>query len=124
MQRVSDSALSSPPFVEPGQAEVETALAAMSPPERLTLFWRTQDIAIARSWALVDRSALQGERAGVELVIRSRYPEWSDAEVERLLSAICQQEDPAAWLGRLRQRANEITLELARLEPREEDSER
>jgi hypothetical protein len=124
MHRVSDSALSSPPFAEPGQLEVEAALAAMSPAERLRLFWRTQEVAIARSWALVDRSGLHGERAGVELVIRSRYPEWSDSEVERLLSAICQREDPAAWLERLRQRANEIKLELARLEPRQGDSER
>lgn len=124
MHKVSDSAISSPPFAEPGQAEVEAALAAMSPAERLAQFWRLQEIAIARSWALVDRSGLQGERAGVELVIRSRYPEWSDAEVQRLLGAIFQREDPAAWLGRLRQRANEITLELARLEPLHGDSER
>jgi hypothetical protein len=95
---------------------VEAALAEMSAPERLRLFWRTQEIAIARSWALVDRSGLQKERGGVELVIRSRYPEWSDAEVQRLLGAICQREDPATWLGRLRQRANEITLELSPLE--------
>jgi hypothetical protein len=85
----------------------------MSAPERLRLFWRAQDIAIARSWALVDRSGLQDKRACVELVIRSRYPEWSEKEVERLLDAICEREDPSAWLDRLRQRANEIELEFS-----------
>jgi hypothetical protein len=113
MRATSVSTTSSSPFVEPGQAEVEAALAAMSATERLRLFWRAQEVAIARSWALAERSGLGEPRARVDLVIRSRFPEWSDAEVERLLSAICQREDPAAWLGRLRQRASEITLELS-----------
>lgn len=82
----------------------------MSAPERLSLFWRAQDIAIARSWALVERSGIPGARARVELVVSSRYPEWSPAEVERLLDEICQREDPAAWLERLHRRADEITL--------------
>jgi len=116
MHRVSDSALSSPPFVEPGQAEVEAALVAMSPADRLARYWRLQEIAIARSWALVERSGLMDPRARLELVIRSRFPEWSDAEVQRLLSAICQRESPAAWLGRLRRRASEIEAALVRSE--------
>jgi hypothetical protein len=86
----------------------------MSPPERLVLFWRAQETAIARSWALVARSGVRGARARIELVVRARYPEWSDAEVERLLDAICQREDPAAWLARLRRSADEITDRLAR----------
>lgn len=114
MLPVSTFSTSSRPSAEPGRAKVEAALAEMSAPERLRLFWRTQEIAIARSWALVDRSGLQKERGGVELVIRSRYPEWSDAEVQRLLDAICEREDPSAWLDRLRQRANEIADRLAR----------
>jgi hypothetical protein len=112
MRRVSDSALSSPPFAEPGQAEVEAALAAMSPAERLAQFWRLQEIAIARSWALVERSGLMDPRAQVRVVIRSRYPEWPDADVARLLGAICAREDPAVWLERLRLTANETTARL------------
>ncbi len=114
MRAISGSSISSKPFAEPGRVEVEAALSAMSVPERLRLFWTAQDVAIARSWALVDRSGLHGKRAGVELVIRSRYPGWSEEEVELLLHAICEREDPSAWLDRLRQRANEITLNLAR----------
>lgn len=113
MRATSVSSTSSKEFAEPGRLEVEAALADMSPTDRLARFWRMQDIAIARSWALVERSGLHAERAGVELVIRSRYPEWSDREVEQLLDAIYQREDPAAWLGRLRQRANKITLEFS-----------
>ena len=114
MRATSASSTFSNPFVEPGQAEVEAALSAMSAPERLRLFWRAQEIAIARSWALVERAGLADPHARIDLVIRSRYPEWSDGEVERLLSAICQREDAVAWLGRLRQRANEMKAELDR----------
>jgi len=85
----------------------------MSAPERLKLFWRAQSVAIARCWALVDRSGIEEPRARVQLAIRSRYPEWSEEEVERLLDAICEREDPSVWLDRLRRRANEISLELA-----------
>jgi hypothetical protein len=112
MHKVSDSALSSPPFVEPGQVEVEAALAAMSPPERMALFWRMQEIAIARSWALVERAGLTDPHARIDLVIRSRYPEWSDAEVERVLQAISQRESYDAWLGRLRMKASQIVARL------------
>ncbi|MGA3058544.1 MAG: hypothetical protein ABSE70_11000 [Candidatus Limnocylindrales bacterium] len=80
----------------------------MSPAERLTLFWRLQEIAIARSWALVQRAGLADPRARVDLVIRSRYPEWSDAQVSELLDAICEREDPEEWLARLERRAAEI----------------
>jgi hypothetical protein len=85
----------------------------MTPAQRLTLFWRAQEIAIARSWALVERSGIADARARVELVIRSRYPQWSDAEVARLLDAIRRREGPAAWLDRLRLRAEKITARLA-----------
>jgi hypothetical protein len=108
MHRVSDSALSSPPFVEPGQAEVEAALAAMSPADRLARYWRMQDIAIARSWALVARSGIVDPRARLDLVIHSRFPEWSDAEVDRLLHAISERESYDAWLDRLRMKAEVI----------------
>jgi hypothetical protein len=114
MRAASASSTSSKPFAEPGRIEVEAVLSAMSAPERLRLFWRAQDIAIARSWALVERAGLMDPHARIDLVIRSRYPEWSEEEVERLLDAICEREDPSAWLDRLRQRGNEITLELAR----------
>ena len=124
MRATSGFSTSSRSFADTGRAEVESALAAMSPPERLTLFWRAQEIAIARSWALVHRSGLQGERAGVELVIRSRYPEWSDAEVQRLLGAICQREDPAAWLERLRLRAGESQANIAGMEQSKDDIKR
>ena len=112
MHRPSDSAISSPPFAEPGAAELEAAVAAMSPEERLARYWRLQEIAIARSWALVERSSVTDSMAGTELVIRARYPEWSDAEVRRLLDAIRAAEDPVAWLERLRVRAEEITERL------------
>ena len=112
MHRLSDSGISSPAFAEPGQADLDAALAAMSPTERLKRFWRLQEIAVARSWALVERSGLTDPIARVELVIRSRYPEWSDAEVEHLLAAIRAREDPIVWLERLRDRAAEITVRL------------
>ena len=112
MHGASDSAAYSPPFAEPGEAELRSALAAMSPTERLARFRRLQEIAIARSWALVERSGLTDPMAHVELVIRSRYPEWSDTEVDRLLDAIRAAEDPAVWLDRLRDRAEEITARL------------
>lgn len=112
MRRVSDSALSSPPFAEPGQAEVETALAAMSPADRLAQFWRMQEIAIARSWALVERSRLVDPRARVGFVIRSRFPEWSNEEVDSLLRAIFQRESYDAWLERLQSTADEIAARL------------
>jgi hypothetical protein len=112
MQTLSDSAIFSPPCVEPGAAELAAAVAAMSPEERLARRWRLQEIAIARSWALVQRSGLADPTARIELVIRSRYPEWSDPEVERLLDAIRAAEEPAAWLDRLRVRAEEITIWL------------
>ena len=112
MQMGSDLAGCSPPFAEPGAAQLEAAVAAMSPEERLARFWRLQEIAVARSWALVERSGLTDPMARIELVIRSRYPEWSDAEVDRLLAAIRDREDPAVWLRRLRDRAAEITAGL------------
>ena len=84
----------------------------MSPEERLTHRWRLQEIAIARSWALVERSGLTDPLAQIELVVRARYPEWSDTEVRRLLDAIRAAEDPVAWLERLRGRAAEITARL------------
>jgi hypothetical protein len=112
MHRLLDSATFSPPFAEPGAAELQAAVAAMAPEERLAKFWRMQEIAIARSWALVERSGVIEPMARIELVIRSRYPEWSDAEVRRLLDAIRASEDPAAWLERLRDRAAEITARL------------
>jgi len=117
MHRLSDSAAFSPPFAEPGAAEpgaaeLQAAVAAMSPEERLEKFWRLQEIAIARSWALVERSGVTDPMARVELVIRARYPEWSDAEVGRLLDAIRAAEAPEAWLERLRTRAAEITARL------------
>jgi hypothetical protein len=108
MHETSALPASSQPFVEPGRQEVEAALASMSPAERLALFWRAQEIAIARSWALVERSDLIDPRARVQLVVRSRYPEWSDPEVMRLLDAICEREDPETWLARLERRAAEI----------------
>ena len=112
MHGASDSAAYSPPFAEPGEAELRSALAAMSPTERLARFRRLQEIAIARSWALVERSGLVEPMARIELVIRSRYPEWSDAEVERLRAAIRAREDPSVWLERLRTRAAEISAGL------------
>jgi hypothetical protein len=112
MHRLSDSATSSPPFAEPGAAELEAAVAAMSPQERMARFWRLREIAVARSWALVERSGIADPMARIELVVRSRYPEWSDAEVGRLLDAIRSREDPAVWLERLRARAAEITARL------------
>jgi hypothetical protein len=107
-----DSTNSSATSAEPGKAELEAAVAAMSPEERLARFRRMQEIAVARSWALVERSGPADPAARVEFVIRSRYPEWSDAEVSRLLDAIRAREDPAAWLERLRTRAAEITARL------------
>ena len=112
MHRLSDSVTSSPPFAEPGAAELEAAVAAMSPQERLARFWRLQEIAVARSWALAERSGMTDPMARIELVIRSRYPEWSDAEVARLLDAIRSREDPAVWLDRLRVRAADIATRL------------
>jgi hypothetical protein len=112
MQTLSDSAIFSPPCAEPGAAELAAAVAAMSPAERLARRWRLQEIAIARSWTLVERSGLTDPMARIELVIRSRYPEWSDSEVGRLLDAIRAAEEPAAWLDRLRVRAEEITNRL------------
>ena len=109
MRATSDSPLSWLPFAEPGRVEVEAALAAMSPAERLSLFWRAQEIAIARSWALVERSGLVGSRARLELVIRSRFPGWSDAEVEILLEAISRRESYETWLDRLRMRAGQAS---------------
>jgi hypothetical protein len=108
---------SSTTFAEPGRARVEAALAAMSPADRLSRFWRLQETAVARSWGLVQRSGLADPRARIDLVIRARYPEWSDAEVDRLLDAICDREDPAVWLDRLRRRADEIAARLAAAEP-------
>jgi hypothetical protein len=84
----------------------------MSPEERLARRWRLQEIAIARSWALVERSGLTDPMARIERVVRSRCPEWSDAEVERLVAAIRAYQDPDAWLARLRDRAAEITARL------------
>jgi hypothetical protein len=112
MHGLSDSSASSTASVEPGAAELEAVVAAMPPEERLARRWRLQEIAIARSWGLVERSGLTDPIARIELVIRSRYPEWSDAEVERLLTAIRAREDPEAWLARLRDRAAEITARL------------
>lgn len=112
MHKLSDSPTFSLPFAEPGAAELEAAVAAMSPEERLSRRWRLQEIAIARSWALAERSGVTEPMARIELVIRARYPEWSDAEVARLLGAIRVAEDPAAWLERLRDRAAEITRRL------------
>lgn len=112
MHRLSGSAAYSPPYAEPGQAELDSALAAMSPAGRLARFWRLQEIAVARSWALVELSGLVDPMARVELVVRSRYPEWSDVEVERLLAAIRSREDPSVWLERLRNRAAEIAAIL------------
>lgn len=97
---------------EPGQLETEAALAAMSPVERLRLFWRAQEIAVARSWALVARSGLTDPRDRIGLVIRARYPEWSSAEVDQLLDAISAREDPATWLERLRRRARALEASL------------
>jgi hypothetical protein len=117
MHRLSDSAIFSLPLVEPGAAEpgaaeLQAAVAAMTAQERLARFWRMQEIAIARSWALVERSGVEDPMARIELVIRARYPEWSDAEVSRLIDAICAAENPEAWLERLRVRAAEITERL------------
>jgi hypothetical protein len=84
----------------------------MSPQERLARFWHLQEIAVARSWALAERSGMTDPMARIELVIRSRYPEWSDAEVARLLDAIRSREDPAVWLDRLRVRAADIATRL------------
>jgi hypothetical protein len=85
----------------------------MSPAERLKLFWRMQEIGIARSWALVERSGVAGGRARLGFVVRSRYPEWTAAQVDRLVDAICRREDPNTWLERLRGRAEEISSRLA-----------
>ncbi len=112
MRATSASSTSSKPFAEPGQLEVEAALAAMSPAERLAQYWRLQEIAIARSWALVERSGLVDPRVRLELVIRSRFPDWSDAEVEGLLHAISQRESYDAWLDRLRMKADQIAARL------------
>jgi hypothetical protein len=87
-------------------------VAAMTPQERLTKFWRMQEIAVARSWALVERFGITDPMARIELVIRARYPEWSDTEVSRLLDAIRAAEDPEVWLERLKARAAEITERL------------
>jgi hypothetical protein len=87
----------------------------MSASGRLALFWRAQDIAVARCWALLERSGPREPQARIEFVIRSRYPEWSDAEVDRLLSAICLRHDPAEWLERLHRRTQEIEARLAAL---------
>ena len=114
MHRLSDSAVYSPPFGEPGQAELELAVAAMSPADRLGRFWRMQEIAVARSWALVERSGLLDPMARVELVLRSRYPEWSDAEVDRLLAAIRDRDGASVWLDRLQARSAEIRAALDR----------
>lgn len=112
MHATSDWTHFSPPCAEPGRAEVEAALAAMSPADRLAQFWRTQEVAIARSWALVERSGLMDPRARVELVIRARFPEWADAEVETLLHAIAQHESYDAWLDRLRVKADQVAARL------------
>jgi hypothetical protein len=104
----------SPIFAEPGAGELEAAVAAMSPAQRLACRWRLQEVAVARSWALVERSGLTDPTARLELVIRSRYPEWSEAEVGRFLEAIRAREEPTAWLERLRSRALEITERLQR----------
>jgi hypothetical protein len=113
MQASSASSTCSPPFAEPGQAEVDAALAAMTPAARLASFWRAQEAATARSWALLGRSGLDDPRDRIRLLIRARYPDWPDADVDRLLAAICDREDPAEWLDRLRRRAQEITARLA-----------
>jgi hypothetical protein len=112
MRKLSESATSLPAYAESGQADLDAALAAMTPPARLSRFWRMQEIAVARSWALVERSGLDDPTARIELVIRARYPEWSDPEVDRLLAAIRTREDPEVWLERLRDRATEITARL------------
>jgi hypothetical protein len=112
MHRLSDSPAYSPTFAEPGGAELAAAVAAMSPARRLACFWRLQEIAVARSWALVERSGVVEPLARVEVVIRARYPEWSNADVERLLAAIQAHDDPAAWLDRLHTRADEICARL------------
>jgi hypothetical protein len=112
MHGLSDSSASSTASADPGAAELEAVVAAMPPEERLARRWRLQEIAIARSWGLVERSGLTDPIARIELVIRSRYPEWSDAEVERLLAAIQAREDPEGWLARLHDRAAEITVRL------------
>ncbi len=113
MQGSSASIAFSPPFAEPGQPEIEAALVALSSEERLARYWRMQEIAIARSWALVERSGLADPRARIELVIRARYPQWRDAEVTRLLAAISKREDPADWLERLHLKAQQIAAGLA-----------
>ena len=112
MHRLSDSATFSPSFADPGAADLQAAVSEMTPEERLARFWRLQEIAIARSWALVERSGVTAPMARVDLVIRARYPEWSDGEVRRLLDAIRAAEEPEAWLERLRVRAAEITERL------------
>jgi hypothetical protein len=114
MDTLSDSAAYWPPFAEPGHAELELAVAAMSPADRLARFWRMQEIAVARSWALVERSGLLDPMARVELVLRSRYPEWSDAEVDRLLAAIRDRDGASVWLDRLQARSAEIKAALDR----------
>jgi hypothetical protein len=111
MSSHSDSRIYWASSAEPGRAEVEAALAGMTPAERLGLYWRAQEVAIARSWALLERSGVTDPRSRVELVVRSRYPEWSDEEVARLLDAICRREDPAVWLERLRLRAQTAALD-------------
>jgi hypothetical protein len=112
MRAASVSPRSSQPSAESGRSQLEAALAAMSPSQRLALFWKAQEIAVARSWALVERSGLMDPAARVRLVIRCRYPDWSDAEVTRLLDAICRREDPTEWLARLRSRAEAIAERL------------
>jgi hypothetical protein len=124
MQEASVSSNSSEPFAEPGRSEVEDILGAMSPTERLTLFWRMQAVALARSWALVERSGLSDPRERIGFVIRARYPEWSEVDADRLLDAICQREDPVAWLERLRRTAEEIKAGFAREEPHPTNTER
>jgi hypothetical protein len=113
MQGSSASTAFSPTFAEPGQLEIEAALIALSPGERLARYWRMREIAIARSWALVERSGLADPRARIELVIRARYPQWGDADVARLLEAISTREDPADWLERLHVTAQQIAARLA-----------
>jgi len=107
-----DSAISSAISAEPGRAEVEAAVAAMTAAERLVRLHRLQEIAVARSWALVERSGLTDPGERLEMVIRSRYPEWSDDQVTELLAAICAREPASAWLDRLKNRSAAIAEKL------------